>query len=929
MAAAARYIVGIDLGTTNTVVAYASRDASSPAIHLFEIEQLVNVGEVAARATLPSLRYHPSPDEINPRDLQLPWTSTDPGGLASVIVGELGRELGAQVPGRLVTSAKSWLCHGAVDRTAPILPWGAAPDVAKVSPLNASASYLVHLRAAWNHRFPDALLEQQDIVLTVPASFDEDARTLTQRAAQLAGLPRVRLLEEPQAACYDFLFRHRENLSDALGDARLVLVCDVGGGTTDLTLIRIAATDTGPQLTRIAVGEHLMLGGDNMDLGVARLMEPRLIQPGAPLSSARLSQLVQQCRRAKERLLDPDAPERVTVTLLGGGSKLIGGARSAELSRQEVHDLVVDGFFPLNALDERPQRKRGALVEFGLPYASDAAVTRHIAGFLATHAATAREALNGAAAEADAVPVPDALLLNGGVFRSAALTARMVDVLQHWRGGPVRRLDNDAPELAVARGAVAYGLARLGAGPRIASGAARSYFVLLSGERGAPRQALCVLPKGTQEGTEIRLGERNFALRVGQPVKFDLGTTNDDTPRSAGEIVTEDSIDVRPLPPMAAVLERRGPGGEVPVQIVTSLTELGVLEMHCVSTADSSHRWRLDFQLRGSGTLPGALIGSSTALPPRFGEAAQTIQRIFGGRSQTVDTREVKRLRVELEKLLGERDTWDTNLLRELFVVVWDGAARRRRSADHERVWSNLAGFCLRPGFGYPLDDWRVSELWTLYSQGVQFVPEAQVWAEWWTLWRRVAGGLDEAAQTHILDDIAYYLQPPGVNKLPKPAGPKRQGVDDMLRLAASLERVPAVRKVELGEWLLQRARKAEGGSQLWWALGRLGARVPFSASVHHVVGKDTAAQWLQAALALDWKKIQPASFAAATLARVSGDRARDLDESLREAVAARLRTARAPTAWIEMVQGAMNLDEADEGRVFGESLPPGLRLMA
>lgn len=927
MAVAARYIVGIDLGTTNTVVAYAARDGAAPDIHVFPIEQLVNLGEVAARPTLPSLRYHPASDELNARDLQLPWEAADPGGAPAVIIGELARDLGAQVPGRLVASAKSWLCHGAVDRTAPILPWGAAPDVAKVSPLAASASYLAHLRAAWNQRHGDAPLEQQDIVLTVPASFDEDARSLTQRAAQLAGLPRVRLVEEPQAACYDYLFRHRDDLAGALGAARLVLVCDVGGGTSDLTLIRIAAGDTGPQLTRIAVGEHLMLGGDNMDLGVARLMEPRLIQPGAPLSSARLSQLVQQCRRAKERLLAPDAPDRLTVTLLGGGAKLIGGARSAELSRQEVHDLIIEGFFPLGALDEGPQRKRGALVEFGLPYAADAAVTRHIAGFLATHASAARLALGDAAPSAGEIPVPDALLLNGGVFRSVALEARMGEVLQHWRGAPVRILDNDAPELAVARGAVAYGLARLGAAPRIASGAARSYFMLLRAERDAPRQAVCVLPKGTEEGSEIRLAERTFALRVGQPVKFDLGTTNDDTPRSAGDIAVADELDLHGLPPMAAVLERRGDSGEVPVQIVTSLTELGVLEMHCVSTADSSRRWRLDFQLRGSGPLPGALQGGAQ-LPARFGEAAQAIQRIFGGRSQNVDAREVKRLRGDMEKILGERDTWDTNLLRELFVVLWDGAARRRRSADHERVWCNIAGFCLRPGFGYPLDDWRVGELWALYPQGVQFVPEAQVWAEWWTLWRRVAGGLDEAAQTRLFDDIAFYLQPVGVNKIPKPAGPKRQGADDMLRLAASLERVPAARKVELGEWLLQRSRKADGGSQLWWALGRLGARVPFSASVHHVVDKDTATHWLQAVLALDWKNIQPAAFAAATLARVSGDRARDVDEPVRESVAARLRAARAPKAWIDMVQGAVDLDEADEGRVFGESLPPGLSLI-
>lgn len=929
MAAGARYIVGIDLGTTNTVVAYAERDSTASTLRVFQIEQLVNLGEVGARPTLPSLRYHPAADELNPRDLQLPWRVADLGGVTPLVVGELARELGSQVPGRLVASAKSWLCHSAVDRTAPILPWGAAPDVAKVSPLAASASYLAHVRAAWNHQHGDAPLEQQEIVLTVPASFDEGARTLTQRAAQMVGLPRVRLLEEPQAACYDFLYRHRDDLVAALGSARLVLVCDVGGGTTDLTLIRIAPGVDGPQLTRIAVGEHLMLGGDNMDLGLARLLEPRLTQPGAPLSAARLSQLVQQCRRAKETLLAANAPERLSVTLLGGGSKLIGGARSAELSREEVHHLVVEGFLPRTPIDEGPQRSRGALVEFGLPYAADPAITRHIAGFLAAHAAACREALGDAAHGGDAIPVPDALLLNGGVFRSVALDERLSEVLRAWRGDAVRRLHNDAPDLAVARGAVAYGLARLGAAPKIASGAARSYFMLLNAERGAPRQAICVLPKGTEEGVEVRLGERSFALRVGQPVKFDLGTSNDDALRSAGEVSSEGALELHGLPPMAAVLERRGAATEVPVQVVTSLTELGALEMHCVSTVDPGQRWRLEFQLRGAGAAPGALVGGETRLPPRFGDAVQVIERIFGGRTQGVDPRDVKRLRADLEKMLGGRDSWDTNLLRELFVPVWDGAGRRRRSADHERVWFNLAGFCLRPGFGYPLDDWRVGELWALYQQGVQFAPEAQVWAEWWTLWRRVAGGLTESAQLQILDEVAYYLQPAGVSKVTKPVGPKRQALDDMLRLAASLERVPAARKVELGEWLLQRSRKPDASAQLWWALGRLGARVPFSASAHHVVARETASQWLAAVLALDWKQIQPAAFAAATLARVSGDRERDLDEALRAAVAARLGSARAPAGWIAMVQAATDLDAADEGRLFGESLPPGLRLLA
>src|SRR5574337_646675 len=374
---AATYTVGIDLGTTHTVVAYApaaGRVADS-GLRLFQIDQLVAPGEVAALPLLPSLRYHPAPGELAAGELALPWA---PGGETAVI-GALARRLGAQVPGRLVASAKSWLSHAAVDRLAPILPWGAPDAVPKVSPVAASASYLAHLRAAWNQHFPQARLEHQELVLTVPASFDDAARSLTLQAAREAGLPTLRLLEEPQAALHDWLFRHRRTLAAELADTKLVLVCDVGGGTTDLSLVRVNHADGKPQLERFAVGRHLMLGGDNMDLALAHVVEGRLAAGTASvtprLSAAALAQLVERCRAAKERLLATDAPERAPVTLLAAGAKLIGGARSAQLSRDEVEALVIDGFFPQGAADELPRRERaaGGLHAFGLPYASDPA----------------------------------------------------------------------------------------------------------------------------------------------------------------------------------------------------------------------------------------------------------------------------------------------------------------------------------------------------------------------------------------------------------------------------------------------------------------------------------------------------------------------------------------------------------------------------
>ncbi len=901
------------------MVAYADTVAEAePSVQLFPIEQLVAPGEVAPRPLLPSLRYHPAPEELAESAIRLPWVEPDPGAVPNVVLGELARELGARVPGRLVASAKSWLSHPAVDRTAPILPWGGVEGIPKVSPVDASASYLAHVRAAWNYRFPDHPLEQQEVVLTVPASFDEAARMLTLTAARRAGLEQVRLVEEPQAACYDWLHRHRRDLVEALDDIRLLLVCDVGGGTTDLTLIQIAPAEDGPRFTRIGVGDHLMLGGDNMDLTLAHRIEQRL--DGERLSAAALSQLIQQCRSAKERLLALDAPERATVTVLGAGARLIGGARVAELTRDEVRERVVDGFLPRTGPDERPQRRRAAIVEFGLPYAADAAISRHLAAFLAQHAAVCQAAL-GERASPPAPPLPDAVLLNGGVFQSQALSQRLLEVLTDWRGAAVQRLDNPEPMLAVARGAVAYGMARRGQGLRIGGGSARGYFLIVEGEAGRKR-GVCLLPKGTEEDREIRLHERTFSLRLGEPVRFHLVSSSGDALYRPGELVDIDYDSFTTLPPIATVLE--GGNGTAPVQLVTTLTEVGTLELGCVAVDDPAGRWQLAFELRGEG----AVLAATTH--PRFREAVESIERFYGARSKEVEPRASRNLRIDLERILGKRDSWDSALLRALFDVLWEGARRRRRSADHERVWCSLAGYCLRPGYGYPLDDWRIRRLWSIYPQGVQYGGEAQVWSEWWTLWRRVAGGLDEAAQAHLLADVEVVLKPVAerLQKGAKGKGGGRPGYDDIVRLVASLERLPAARKVDVGNWLLTRLSKKGESPQSWWAVGRLGCRAPLYGSAHNVIARDTAVAWLEQILDLDWKAVEPAAFAATLLARLSGDRERDLAEPLRKRVAHKLRTIKAPETWIRMVETVVELDEADEKRVFGESLPPGLRLV-
>jgi hypothetical protein len=951
-----KYLVGIDLGTTHTVLAYGKLTAKRqvPKIELFQIEQLVGPGQVAAQALLPSVRYHPAQGELSEAALQLPWPDPEPG----VVTGQWARQLAAQVPGRLVASAKSWLSHPGVDRLAPILPWGANPEqIQKISPVAASSSYLRHVRHAWDLRFPKQPLAQQELVLTIPASFDEAARALTLQAAHEAGLPNLRLLEEPQAAFYDWLFRHRQHLKTELAASRRVLVVDVGGGTTDFSLIDIAIEAGEPQLTRIGVGNHLMLGGDNMDLALAHLAETRLASNGK-LSSGQMSQLIERCRHAKEQLLAPDAPEQATLTLLGSGSKLIGGARSTVLGREEVGQMMLDGFFPHGLLAEGAKKSRSGLLEFGLPYASDPAITRHLASFLQQY----QDAL------------PDTLLLNGGVFHAVPLAERLQQVLDQWGAQPVRLLHNDSPDLAVARGAVAYALARHGLGPRIGGGAARSYYLRLDEKRNneqrgqstaSAARAVCILPRGSEPGHEIALAERQFALRLGQPVQFHLLSSTGTARHVAGEIVPCNDDDWITLPPIVAVL----PAGpvkkqDVPVQLATMLTEVGTLEVHCVAQAgasapkrasagvdtgsgagsgtdanagvetgagaDAPQRWRLEFQLR---TEPDDTprLDDSAALPARLPEALAQIERIFGKSGAQLAPKEIKGLRAQLEQLLGPRERWNTPLLRQLFDALWQRAKSRRRSVEHERLWFNLAGFCLRPGFGYPLDEWRMEQLWPLFELGVQFGKDSQVCSEWWTLWRRVASGLPLAAQLRLLDDFALNLQGSAEDLRQRPANSVAGNLDDMLRLGAALERIPAAYKAEIGEWLFKQIKpeqEPERNARHLWAIASIGARAPFYAASHEVVDADTVQRWLEQLTRFDWRRNEAAAFAATHLARKTGDRARDLPDEVCATLAQRLRAANAPALWQDLVTQVMQLDEEGQRRVLGEALPPGLKLL-
>jgi molecular chaperone DnaK (HSP70) len=909
----ARFAVGIDLGTTNTVVAWARLDGDPSdqpraEARVFDVPQLVAHGEVAARPLFPSALYAPLAQE----------TPTDPFGDAPWVLGEHARRWGADVPGRVVVSGKSWLAHPGVDRTAAILPWGAGEDVPRLSPVEAAARLLTHVRRAWDAQHQDAPLAQQDIVLTVPASFDAVARELTVEAAGRAGMA-PKLLEEPQAAFYDWMTRAARDgiarLLEATGGEALVLVVDIGGGTTDLSLVRMTGVD---RVTRVAVGPHLLLGGDNMDLAVAHACESRLVAPDGKLDASRFAQLVAACRVAKESLLGDSPPDGAPVTMLGSGANLVGAARTTRVAREEVERIVLDGFLPIVAADARPQRARGALVAFGLPYERDAAITRHLAAFLGRHL--------------PAGVMPNAVLLNGGVFRATRIAERVAATLSGWRDRtPLERLAGVDPDLAVACGAVAYALARLGQGVRIGGGTGRGYFVGIGSEGHQTVRAVCVVPRGAEEGPAHFAGERTFALAVGRPVRFDL-LSSDAVEARAGDVVDVDEELFTRLPPLATTIDTpgaaRGPhAGEraVEVTIAGELTPVGTLDLACIEVdASPPRRFRLAFQLREKSRESAP----HPASPRRFDRALELIERTFGKPRADASGRDAKDLLRELERSLGERTQWTTETNRALFDALIPSARARRRSTDHERVFWLLASWCVRPGFGDPLDPGRVAAVAPLFHERLAFPGEARGWQQFWIAWRRVAGGLDETMQTAIRDFVDIHLAPRSKSDTThrRPRKPALS-LDDALDMASSLERVPAPRRVQIGGWVLERTW-TDRDPRLWAAIGRIGARVPSYASVHHVVAPHAAEGWLDHLLREKWQSVPTAAQAATRLARRTGDRARDVGDAVRREVERQLVLVGADEAWVRSVREVIPVEAQERAAFFGDALPLGLRLV-
>lgn len=933
-----RYVVGVDLGTTNSAATYVDTEESPDTIYTLAIPQLVAVGEVEKRDTLPSFHYEPASGEAETGGFKLPWKQ-----LTDYAVGVYAREQGALAPGRLIASAKSWLCHAGVDRQADILPWRAAADVKRMSPVEASSRYLAHIRSAWDAQFPNHPLGEQDLVLTLPASFDEVARELTIEAAAKAGLKRVVLIEEPQAAFYAWVHRNAADWETLVQPGQKILICDIGGGTSDFTLIRVRKSRESTagadkvQFHRVAVGEHLILGGDNLDITLAHFVESKIGKD--KLSPKQWDMLIRACRRVKEEMLGVGSPDSTTIHLPGSGGKLIGGGVTTEVTREEVRQTLLEGFFPQCDLNEKPKKEASGFREFGLPYASDAAITRYLADFLTTHAATGLDEDELAAASpGEQSARPDIVLFNGGLLESPIIGQRLVETITSWFAdsnatgdwAPTVLVANEL-HLAVAQGAAYYGMVRRGQGVKIVANLARSYYVEIAGEQ---PQAVCLVHGSAEPGDDVAITNRQFDLLVSQPVEFQILVSSTRLADQPGDVLDVDPQNMRPLPPIRTVLKSRQKKDEsIAVELHSRLTEIGVVNMWCAEV-QGDRRWRLQFDVRPATqtdleeveqTTVGGVFDESLWNP-----AQQLMQATFGESAEEKPERLIKSIEKKIELRRGD---WSPVLLRRMWDELFEMREGRRHSAKHEARWLNFLGYSLRPGYGMAVDDWRVAETWrAVHNKLANNAPTCRT--ESLILWRRISGGLSAGQQNAVAEPL---LNP--VRSLHRrfTTGKAKGGEmtlaphesNEVWRLLGSLELLPAATKIEIGDMVVDLVGKKKmepARPAMLWTLGRVGQRAPMYGPLNTVVSNQHVGRWVSAVL--EMKTTESMShFAVMQMSRKTGDRHRDLPADLRGQIADWLEDTGAKPHYRDLVLQGGTLAGEEQDEVFGERLPRGLKL--
>lgn len=890
-----RYIIGVDLGTTNCCVAYADTQ-SDGIITPFRIPQLTSKGIVESLPILPSFCLLAENAEH--------------------IVGSYAQWAGAKTPTRLVQSAKSWLCHPAVNRRDKILPLNAVDKTLRISPVEATTLYLSKIKDAWNEKIakgdPEAEFEAQEVILTVPASFDEAARTLTVEAARQAGFKTMTLLEEPQAAFYSWISQHESKWESLLFPGALILVCDVGGGTTDFSLIHALPKETGLSFQRIAVGDHLLLGGDNMDSAVAHLLEAKLNE--VELSNAQWLQLCHEARSAKEALLS-HSQEKYRVILQGTGTRVVEGSASTEVHQSEIEKLLLEGFFGQYPYHEAiALRKTAGLRTIGLPYEDDPSITKHLAHFLKQ--------------SADDLQKPDFILFNGGAMKPLIFQEALTNSLENWFQKRPQILQSISFDSAVARGAAYYGKVRRGMGVKIGGGSARSYYLVVDTKDRSgliSKKALTLLPKGFEEDT-IYEPDQPFTLNTNAPVSFQLCNSHVRRNDQPGTLVEINAEEMQLLPPIHTIL-RWGKKQEetIPAKLKIAATPIGTLEIS-LHSQKTPHQWGLEFQLRTAGGQENHLASLESARKDETFEQSQ-LQRLDVFMTEFFQLeKNIKPLKLMefLEELVEiPRKEWPASILRAIADSTLKLVAKRKISQAHEERWWNLVGFSLRPGVGCPLDDFRMRELWKVILSESKLLKSNEILIQQWICYRRLSAGFNKGQQRQLASELMPFLLNKKNGKIENKGKSEEYPFSENIRALASMELIDLNQKVKIGNFLVSRILQGKALPSDYWSLARLGARHLMYGSIADVISKEQCGEWVEALLKSPDPSNESLMFAVAQLARKTKHREINLSPSLMDKIIPHFNHFY--PNFEKLLSQDKPLSVREQERILGDSLPSGL----
>jgi len=894
-----QYIIGIDLGTTNIVVAYVKSNAPQEKINIFKIPQIIQPGKIAALSMLPSVRYAGTEIFDFPEMYTLPWGHTHP------LIGEYAKEKAIERPLNAVVSPKSWLAHQVLDINQKCLPLGCIDDSVKVSPIVAIREQLDYIQSAWDNQHGDELFAEQTVVVTIPASFNDQAREVIRCTLEILQIKDYKLLEEPQAAFYHWLSEH-DDFSDIEVETEvksLALVCDVGGGTTDFSLILLKLNSNKVEFERVASGEHLLLGGDNMDLLLSQYLQQKT---KIKLSYAEQSQWMIQVRTAKEKLLKNPDLKSYNITLLSQGSSLLKKTKKIQITYDEISKLLLDGFIPNVPLVKSKLKPKTGLRRIGLPYASESRITQHLADFLINQQDTMRLALGIKQCDEAKVVIPEVVLFNGGVFYSEQIKSSIISLLNEWTAGEIDVLVNNSPSLSVAKGAVYYGQSMSGSGVKIKNNAPLNYFLKISRD-----EIICILPKGSMADKFFNI-DQQFELKIGEKVAFEIFTSQLENISLGQILILDDKDDINRLSEISLTIDAER---DKKVILRSFYSSIGMVSLEVV-----------DEQLQ---TYPLHFATAKLATNVKQEEYLLKIsQNDLSQLSMIVQNhfklKQEQNLKQKLEKLFGSADEWSILILRAVADSLLKINNKYKKSASCEKTWWNMIGYCLRPGVGGQKDGDRIEKLWSKYVHGVQYKTQQNL-SEFWVCWRRIASGLSVSMQEKIFDDIKSIIY----TRKDQLSRSKLLGFIEKMRLIASLEKISIGKKLEIGNYIIRQLRKKTDDTLLWWMLGRIGNRKMYS-NTADIVPVEIVQDWLSHVIRFNVSKKyqQTAIKSIALMLQKTNDPMADIDSDYFELILAKLYTWKITVDVLKFIQGKkIDSDEMFEF-AMGEELPIGLTLL-